>query len=960
MSEPRAEAAEVAFAEAGGRLDDRSRPLVRALGAAAPALVPLITGDPSIPEAVLAEDLEAPLEFDRLTASLCPEGVLDEAVVRHRLRRGRHVHLVRLALREALSLADVDTTAREMSDLASACTELALACAAAQITGQRGTPTIAGRAAARVCLGMGKLGGGELNLGSDVDLCFFYESDETDEAPGQRHTTHEIESAIATRASKILADVDEHGFVFRVDLRLRPEGARGPVANSLASAERYYEAFGRAWERAVLLRARPIAGDRALGAALLGMVRPFVFPRRVDPRIAAQMAQMLERTRTELAVDDERDVKLGSGGIREAEFFVQTLQLVWGGRHPELQVAGTLPALRRLVGLGLVTDREARALEESWALLRRVEHRIHVWAGYQSHCLPDGPELDPFARSLGIPDADALRAALTAARQTVAQLFRSLLDETARGVSEASVLAERLAVGDADDAALLRTFGDVDPDEARVHLARLARHADDPLGPRARERHPELAARLLEAIAESADPGRALRFTADFFARLRGWDYPRLLDERGALRRFISLFGASDALAAALVGHPEDLDVLLGGLTPDATEIAALHAAMVLEPLPNAEDFVAAARTLKRQVTLRLGLGWTSGEIELGEALERLSALAREQLVLALRFAQEELEARFGRARREDGGEASMVVVALGKLGSAELGWGSDLDLVFLYDHDGETTGPRRIDARDFFTRIAQRTLRLLSQPDAEGPGYETDTRLRPSGAQGTLVSSLAAFERYHEAGAQDWERLAWMRARPIAGPPDACDAVRAALASVAFGGPLPDPKELARMRGRMRSELAHEGAGVVHPKLGAGSLADIEFLSQWMLLRCGRSPRSEGRDLLGRATSEALDLLLGRGVLTPAEHAALAEGARFLRAVEQSLRLVDEGGDGRLFLRSRVAERVARRVGVRARAGRSASEVLAEQIHRHRERIRGIFDHLVAPVPENPTPRPA
>jgi glutamate-ammonia-ligase adenylyltransferase len=731
------------------------------------------------------------------------------------------------------------------------------------------------------------------------------------------------------------------------------------VANSLASAERYYEAFGRAWERAVLLRARPIAGDHALGESLLEIVRPFVFPRRVDPRIAGQMAQMLERSRQELSVDDERDVKLGRGGIREAEFFVQTLQLVWGGRHPELQVAGTLPALLRLVRLGLVSDREARELEAAWALLRRVEHRIHVWVGYQSHSLPEGAELEPFARSLSLPDAGALLLALQGARSTVAQLFRSLLNETARGESKASVLAEQLVTGEPTDEDLARVFADVDPDEARVHLHRLGKQADDPLGPRARERHPDFAPRLLEEIEATADPARALRFTADFFARLRGWDYQGLLEERGALRRFVSLFGTSDALASAVVGHPEDLDVLLQSGAPALAEIAALHRAISLDPLPEPEALVAAARAIKRQLTLRIGLSWNSGELALGEALVLLSALAREQTALALAFSEREHFARFGTPARQDGGAASLVVVALGKLGTGELGWGSDLDLVFLYDEGGETAGPRPIEHRELFTRVAQRTLRLLAQPDVEGPGYEIDTRLRPSGSQGTLVSSLAAFDRYHERAAEAWERLAWMRARPIAGAAQANVAER--LAEAAFGGALPEADALAHMRGRIEAELAHEAPDVVHPKLGAGGLVDVEFLTQLLLLRRGHAHGAERRSLLALPTAEALEVLSDRGELSAADHAPLAEGALFLRTVEQSLRLVDEAGDGRLFLRSRAADRVARRLGIRAHAGRSAADVLAEQIHRHRGRIRGIFERLVAPVPQpKATPRQA
>lgn len=952
----REDAALEAFRAAGGVANADVARLVRALGNGAPALLSLAVADPSLPADVVALGLDRELDARQIHALIGRLAPLDdETALRRVLRRQRHRHLVRLALREALGFADVDTTAREMSALAAASTELAMGGAALQVTRQHGVPTVSGRAAQRVCLGMGKLGGGELNLGSDVDLCFFYETDDTDDPPDRKLSTHEIEGRIATRASKILADVDEDGFVFRVDLRLRPEGARGAVVNSLASAERYYESFGRSWERAVLLRSTPIAGDFALGRELLSAVRPFVFRRSVDPRIARDMAQMLERTRSELSVDDVRDVKLGRGGIREAEFFVQTLQLVWGGLHPELQVPGTLDALGRLLRLGLVSDREARSLEAAWALLRRVEHRVHVWLGYQTHVVPDGPELEPFARSLAFGSGDELMSALADARDQVALLFRSLLEETARGTSAFVQLADRVSAGSETLETIASLYEGIDVEEAAAHLARLARHADDPLGPRQRERHPEFGPRLLEEIAGSADPARALRFTADFFARLRGWDYVRLIDERGALRRFVSLFGMSDALASTVVGHPEDLDVLLSSTLPSIAEIRSSHAALASAP-SDPESFVSSLRMIKRQLMLRVGLLWASGELDLDEVLGLLSELAVQQVSSALQQASAELALRFGEPGPGPSGiAASMVVIALGKLGAQEIGWGSDLDLVFVFDAAGQSTGARSIEHVDLFTRIAQRTLRILSQTDREGPGYEIDTRLRPSGAQGTLVASMEAFAHYEARSAAGWERQAWVRARPIAGTREAQAQARRLIAHAAYGGAPPDGSDVASMRLRIEEELAHESEFAVHPKLGKGALLDIEFVAQFLQLTHARDRKHEATALRSPNTREALQALASIDGITREDLAALLDGWRFLRSVEQSLRLVDDAGDGLLHLRSRVADRVARRLGLRDWAGQTAAEVLGAQFHRHRDRIRGIFLRVVVqPVSED------
>jgi glutamate-ammonia-ligase adenylyltransferase len=366
-----------------------ARLLVATLGAAGAAVLPALLRQPALAQ-TLSDELAA---HDTIAPARCPalaprgtHETPDLDVVKRALRRTRDEALVRTALRELLAVVDVDATAREWSRVAACCTEHALA-AAEDATEARNGPPLDDRGERCVftVLGMGKLGGSELNLGSDIDICFFYATDEG--AAGTR-TLNQHFGRVGTTLFDLLGDVTADGFAFRVDLRLRPEGSRGPVANSLASAERYYETWGRTWERAALLRATPIAGDILFGRALLDVVRPFVFRRQVDPGVAVELAAMLERARREQLRDDERDLKLGRGGIREAEFFVQSLQLVWGGRHPSLQVPGTLDALQRLHALGLVSNRDARNLDDAWGLLRRVEHRVQVMTPYATHASP--------------------------------------------------------------------------------------------------------------------------------------------------------------------------------------------------------------------------------------------------------------------------------------------------------------------------------------------------------------------------------------------------------------------------------------------------------------------------------------------------------------------------------------------------------------------------------------------
>lgn len=961
------EAALEAYRAAGG--DDSSaalRDAVVTLAAHAPALFPLVLGEPAILPDVLARPLARATHLDVLGREFADATAAlgDGAELRRVLRRLRHRAMVRVALREVLRLADIDRTSAEVSAIAAAATDAALAACTRTVVARHGVPRDAsdgdtrGRVVPFVVLGMGKLGGDELNLGSDIDLCFFYETDDADvdrsaidaDARGSRElTVHEVYARIASSTSQALSDVTEDGFCFRVDLRLRPEGTRGPLVNSLASGERYYESWGRTWERAALLRARPIAGDRAFGEVLLDALRPFIFRREVRPSLAHELAEMLRRSRRELSVDVERDVKLGRGGIREAEFFVQSLQLIWGGRHPELQVASTMDALSRLVAAGIVNDREARDLAAGWSLLRRVEHRVHMSKGYQTHALDEAgsEEHERMARSLGLASGEALSQTLDAARSRVAELFASLETPEDAGNQELEELADLVASGASASAVAERAQALLpvsDPDEAAAHLLRLGRRAGAPLSAVGRERTPELGPALLRHVREAADVDSALSFLADFFTRLGGAvGYDKLLVEKPRLaRRLVGLFGASATLSTALVGHPEELDRLLvfGGL-PDEAEIESMHAGVDARD-PDTEHVVAALRRLKRELTLRIGLGHVAGEVGAPRVERLLTALAEAQLRVVLAKATHDLHAE----------DLPLAICGLGKLGGRELGFGSDLDVLFVYREGGGVD----YELPERATRLAQRTMRLLSQPDAEGPGYSTDARLRPSGSHGMLVVSRAAFARYQEREAAPWERQALVRARLVAGDAELGREVAAIAAHAAFEQGAPEASELARLRGRMQAELAGEKRDRYHPKLGHGALVDVEFVVQFLQMR-------HGEDLAVRlpGTLDALAALRTRGYLTAADAEALGEAWAFLRSVEQALRLLDDTREPVLAAGGRRAEQVARLLGVRDRDGMRRSDVLTATYVRTALEVRRIFERIAAPVGlEAPFPRAA
>jgi glutamate-ammonia-ligase adenylyltransferase len=687
----------------------------------------------------------------------------DADAVRRGLRVFAAREKLRIAARELMPHAgsDVDVTSRELSDLAEVCIDIALAEAMTWAEARYGKPLRAdGSRCPFVVLGMGKLGGHELNAGSDVDLLMFYDTDDGEvrkDGKAAEPSLHEFFARVSQRFTATLDDVTEDGMVWRVDLRLRPEGSRGPIVNSLAAAERYYETWGRTWERAALVRARPVGGDIAFGVEVLGALGPFVWRREVNPNLADEMIALVVRARTELASEPERDLKLGVGGIREAEFFVQSLQLIWGGREPTVRSTNTLDALRRLRARGLVTDREGRELADAYLVLRRLEHRVQFATGLQTHTLPsrtDGTLLDRIARTLGFPAGAELERDLDKTRRRVAARLASLSRQGRDAAREAAApgALERLyiAVDSGDEAQvhawLPNVFGPgASPDMAR-HVLALARRPDYPLGTSTRDRFPELGPVLIEALSDAADPEQATRLLAAFFARLSTPSlYAKALAEDSrATRRIAGLFGASAFLGESMVGYPELVDRLLFNRSTPTEESARRAVEEEISSLVDhdSEEVVGALRRAKRRVTMEVGLADLAGELGTRGCTLALSALADATLDHATRFALHERGLQDG---------AGLAVVAMGKLGGREIGYGSDLDIFFVYD---DAAGGSE-DGAERFVRTAQRVLRLVSAPHGDGPGYELDTRLRPSGNQGLLIVSLDAFARYHGVGGE-------------------------------------------------------------------------------------------------------------------------------------------------------------------------------------------------------------
>jgi len=925
------------------------RPLAILLGAAYPALRPRTSWQLT----ALDELARAGWRLRRTRGDLVDRlrgataGALDVAALRSALRRAVWAEKARIAVREILPLrqggAELRVTARELSELADAAFEVALAEASAYVAGRFGPPLRSdGEPSTLVVFGLGKLGGLELNAGSDVDVVFLYDTDDG----GSTITLHEHWTRVAQRAVETLDEYTADGAVWRVDLRLRPEGSRGALVNSWSAAERYYVTWGRLWERSAFVRARPIAGDLELGRRFQDQViAPFVYRRDVEPAIATTLAELVERARVELSADVERDLKLGVGGIREAEFFVQALQLIWGGREPSLRVTPTLLALSRLRARGLVSDFEAARIGHAYVLFRRVEHQVQWATGLQTHLLPSpGPELERLARSLEFSGGEELLRELASARRTVRMLFGALLPSAPHPPSPYLPLLYALAEEDA--AAIGRyvaeRFGSADIGE---HLMALARRPDGLLGEMTLERYPALADVLLDAIRESSDPELAAQQLREFFGRFSS---PRpyvqaIGEDEQALRRFVTALGASAFVGDVVIDHPDLADLILfgGGAEIEPEKVVADELRGAFEGIaPDAdleerrERWLRGTRRAKRRIMLEVAVADLAGGVRTREATLLLSRLADELLHRAVLF--------------EQGAEArGLAVIALGKLGGREVGYGSDLDVLFVFDPEKAPSGA---DPMHHFSTVAQRVIRLISEVHPAGPGYELDTRLRPSGSAGTLVTTVESFARYHGLRAAEglpavmssgapWERQVLLRARVCAGDRELGERLLAVATEAAYGGGAPPVEELHRLRLRMERELGREQPGRYNLKLGRGGLLDIEFATQWLQMKHGIDERVRTAD-----TTDALDALRYCGYLDSAAYGAFREGYRFLRRLEQRIHVLRGRGDNVLDARHTGLPQLARRMSTQGEGHQSAVEALVARYRSVTEDVRATY----------------
>jgi glutamate-ammonia-ligase adenylyltransferase len=855
------------------------------------------------------------------------------------LRRYKSQEILRIGIQDLVGRQNVVGVTEELSNLADVCLEVAYQFCRADLIRRHGAPQVAGEAGRpRECpfviLGMGKLGGRELNFSSDIDLIFVYEDEgETagsDGGAAGRLSNQEFFRKLGEALVRGMSEASPEGHLYRVDLRLRPEGRSGAIASALRSCEVYYESWGQTWERQALIKARAVAGDQGLGDVFLRMVAPFVYRQSLDLTALDEIRAMKDRINLSVAQEQRarRNVKLGYGGIREIEFLVQGIQLLRGGKNAWLREPNTLRALHRLVSQGAMADPDYEALVRAYTFLRRLEHRLQIIHDRQTHTLPDDPqEIRSLGRRMGYhpPEHADAGAALLAdyERHTTAvrQLYDSFLLSSGVGAggareapSDALVLffTSDLPVEQVRDRVAAVGFEDAERALRNLQLMRegqsFARYTAE-----TRRALGELAGPLLAALADVPDPDLALttfeRFVGGVAARTT---FMRLLAETpGLVHRLVRLFGTSEFLSATLLRQPELLETFLA---PEPT--ARRGREPLIQELRRAVDAAEsgsarldALRRLKKAEELRVGLADILGQSDVTDTQRALTYLAEACVAVALEMAQQDLATRFGVPDPPGFG-----IVGMGKLGGMELGYGSDLDVLFVYRGDGHTSGPERISHPEYFSKLADRVSKILTSITQEGAAYRVDARLRPGGQKGEVAQSLQGFENYLARQADLWERQAYIKARPIAGDAGLGEAFVSLAQRFVYEGP--EVADLAERTLAMRQRIEHERAGTggkaTHVKLGSGGILEIEFLAQYLQLRHGRAHPA----LRTPSTLAALSGLGAAGLLPAAAVSTLEESYRFLRRVETRLRIVADLSVNTLPSAPAKLEKLAKRMG--------------------------------------------
>ena len=890
------------------------------------------------------------------------------------LRRYKRRETLRIGLRDLLKTVDVKTTTLELSNLAEAALQHCYEIGRDQIMQPKfGTPlNEEGTAPCRFAIiGMGKLGGYELNFSSDIDLIFVY-SDDAHTDTGTDNS--EYFSRLCEFIIKAMSEITPEGYVFRVDIRLRPESSAGVIIRSMESYESYYEGWGDLWERQALIKARCVAGDMAFGDEFIRMIQPFVYQRYLDGVTLGEIKADIRRTKARIeerlvgeGATLEKHVKLGPGAIRDIEFTVQCLQMIHGAQRKSLCSHNTLEALSALKTHKLLTPEDADALTAAYRFLRTVENAIQIEGDQQRYSIPEKEtEERELARRVGYQDTaetdalEAFRGAYRAHTEQVRAIFQKITTtsiESEDGIDIAVLLSEE----DPQQLAhFLSTFRFENVRDAQRLLRQLANGGDGiQFSPSVRRTFFKLAPTLLSVLRDSPNPDMALRYLSAFTDKVgaRSSYYTMFAEKPSTLEVLTRVCGTSLYLADMLIASPELFDLLTVPTLIERSKTLAEKQTEALQIVAEAPEgrMLSMLRRYKNDEIWRIALRNILGNATLPTTTEELSDLAEAVLQAIYPEIEAEMREAHGIPLDSDGNPVTFAIIAMGKFGGRELNFSSDLDVMYVYSADGETT--EGMSNVEFFAAVGLALVNRFAGNQGMGI-YEIDLRLRPYGTGGAIALPLTGYQNYYNNTAEVWERQALTRARIVAGDTEVLGNRFLEIAhAFCYAKPLTveEIAEIVHTRKRQeaqatrRTSTRRRGRGktqtpIANVKSGYGGLVDIEFVVQILQLVHG----GEASSVRVRNTLLAVEKLHDIGVLTEAQRDGLSEAYLFLRRVENALRIVhDRALDALPKNRAELAQ-LARRLGYTETEGIPIADAFLQDYGKWTEMTRSLFNEIL------------
>lgn len=884
------------------------------------------------------------------------------------LRRFKKREYVRIGLRDLMGKADVLETIKDISNLADVSLQHSFEFCEQELILKYGVPMyIDGKGqkikAKFAVLGMGKLGGEELNFSSDIDLIYIYSSNQGKTTGANISlSNHEFFTKLARLVTDSINQITPDGNVFRVDLGLRPEGQSGEIASSVQSCEIYYESWGQTWERQALIKARVSAGSEELGKQFEKIRRNFVYRKYLDFQAIDEIREGKAKIDSKMkGMKKKMDIKLGKGGIREIEFTVQVFQLIYGGRDEYIQERNTLKALQKIYEKKIIPERDYLCLVNSYKFLRDLENKIQISFGLQSHSIPSNKEDQiVLAKKMGIKpkNKDDVAKILLESYQDTTKKVQIIFDDLFKSKADKDKKLHRpvsLKELEIDISSLIDKYPFKNKQLVLKNL-QLLEHGEVFSHPTAKSRSifQKLILEILQISSRQNNPDAAINYLEKFVHSLKSRElfFDLLKANTKLLDLLLVLFGNSDFLSNILTRQPDLLDSLLDVeniFRFKAREKMERELRSILQGKKEIKTIKDVLRRFKKGEELRIGLRFLLKETSLDNTFEDLSLLAEVYLANALEIAQKELTENYGKPlildSEDKAVECGFAIIAMGKFGGCELDFGSDLDVIFVYEEDGQTTGAanKPIQNQEYFNKLVTKIYDLTSAATSTGFSYKIDTDLRPEGKQGLLVPPMLTFKKYFEGRARIWERQSLTRARFAAG----CTVLGKRFIELSHDFTYEKrfeystPAEMHKLRMKMEKELGKETSKIKDAKVGYGGLVDIEFIVQLLQLKFG----GKFLDLRQTRTSEVLKEAARIGLLAPEQYSKLKDSYGFLKQVINGIRIVHERSENKLPKIEEKLSKLAFRLGYKNHRERKARKDFLKDYLLHTHQVRTIYN---------------